>query len=35
MIGYLNAFSMYTVASAVAILFVLLARGRRRPAARG
>jgi DHA2 family multidrug resistance protein len=35
MIGYLNAFSMYTAASAVAILFVLLGRGRRRPAARG
>jgi len=35
MIGYLNAFAMYTAASAVAILFVLLARRHRRPAAPG
>lgn len=32
MIGYVNAFGMYTLASAAAILLVLLARGRRRPA---
>jgi MFS transporter, DHA2 family, multidrug resistance protein len=31
MIGYVNAFGMYTAASACAILLVLLARGRRRP----
>ena len=29
MIGYLNAFMMYTVASALAIVFALLARGRK------
>ena len=34
MIGYLNAFGLYMAASAVAILFVLLAKGRPRPAAR-
>ena len=31
MIGYLNAFTMYTVASALAVVFVLMVR-RRRPA---
>jgi len=29
MIGYLNAFMMYTVASALAVVFALLARGRK------
>ena len=32
MIGYLNAFTMYTVASALAVVFVLMVRRRRRPA---
>ena len=32
MIGYINAFGMYTLASAAAILLVLLARRRPRPA---
>ena len=31
MIGYVNAFGLYTAASAFAILLVLLARGRRSP----
>ena len=31
MIGYVNAFGLYTAASAAAILLVLLARGRRSP----
>jgi MFS transporter, DHA2 family, multidrug resistance protein len=29
MIGYLNAFMMYTVASGLAVLFVLMVRGRK------
>ena len=29
MIGYLNAFTMYTAASALAIVFALLAKGRK------
>jgi hypothetical protein len=29
MIGYLNAFMMYTVASGLAVVVVLLVRGRR------
>jgi len=29
MIGYLNAFMMYTVASALAVVFALFVRGRR------
>jgi DHA2 family multidrug resistance protein len=29
MIGYLNAFTMYTVASGLAVVFALLARGRK------
>ena len=29
MIGYLNAFTMYTVTSALAVVFVLMARSRR------
>jgi MFS transporter, DHA2 family, multidrug resistance protein len=33
MIGYLNAFTMYTVASALAVVFVLLVRRRRRAVA--
>ena len=32
MIGYLNAFTMYTVASALAVVFVLMVRRRRRAA---
>ena len=35
MIGYVNAFGMYTAASAAAILLALLARRHRRPAAPG
>jgi DHA2 family multidrug resistance protein len=33
MIGYLNAFTMYTVASALAVVFVLMVRRRRRATA--
>ncbi len=33
MIGYLNAFTMYTVASALAVVFVLMVRRRRSAAA--
>ena len=33
MIGYLNAFTMYTVTSALAVVFVLMVRRRRRPTA--
>ena len=33
MIGYLNAFTMYTVASALAVVFVLMVRRRRRAVA--
>jgi hypothetical protein len=29
MIGYLNAFTMYTVTSGLAVVFVLMVRGRR------